>query len=455
MRNRRLSVVLGLGILFVAACDDDSTPPTPAPAPAPAPVPAPTPTPDPAPAGPITLSGNISEDMTLSAGVEYVLSGAVFVTEGVTLQIEAGTTIYGESATNGALIVARGGRIWAEGTAEAPIVFTSDQEVGSRARGDWGGLIINGRAPLNVPGGIAEGEGDTGSYGGLEDDDDSGTLKYVRVEFAGTEFSPDNELNGIAFQGVGSSTIVDYIQVHFNKDDGVEFFGGTVDAKHVVCTGIADDSFDWTDGWRGRGQFWIARQFGDDADNGIEADNNGENNDLTPRSDPTLYNITLIGDPTTALGDESDIGMLLREGTSAEIGNAIVLGFKEGGLVLDHPSTYQLAASGDLMVKNSYFFNNGDVNFKDGKNREQDGSPVGVPVTEYMAARTGIHQDDPGLVMPFGSGDDFNPCPKADAPVLSGAAMPPNDGFFEPVNYIGACDTGDTWFAGWTNFVPN
>ncbi len=428
-----------LGLLLLAGCggDDAVSIATPAPAPAPA-------------SGPTILSGSIDADRTLAADTEYLLSGTVFVNEGATLTIEAGTTIYGESATIGALVVARGGRLVAEGAKESPIVFTSDQADGDRARGDWGGLIINGRAPLNVPGGLAQGEGDTGVYGGSDAGDDSGALRYVRVEFAGAEFSPDNELNGIAFQGVGNGTTVDFIQVHLSKDDGVEFFGGMVDAKHVVCTGVADDSFDWTDGWRGRGQFWIARQFGDDADNGIEADNNAENNDLAPRSDPTLYNITLIGDPGTERGAESDIGMLLREGTSAEIGNAIVTGFKEGGLVLDHPATYQLAASGDLTVRNSYFFNNGDANFKDGNN-----APEGSSVMEYVAGWMGIQETDPGLTAPFGMGADFNPCPEANAAALSGAAMPPNDGFFEPVNYIGACDAGDDWFTGWTNFAPN
>ena len=149
------------------------------------------------------------------------------------LEIEAGTTIYGDSATNGTLVIARGSQIHAHGTAAAPIVMTSDQLEGERARGDWGGLIINGYAPLNIEGGEAEGEGDTGTYGGDDPTDSSGILEYVRVEFAGTEFSPDNELNGIAFQGVGSGTTVENVMVKFNKDDGLEFFGGTVEVKYV------------------------------------------------------------------------------------------------------------------------------------------------------------------------------------------------------------------------------
>ena len=174
-------------------------------------------------------------------------------------------------------------------------MFTSDQLEGQKARGDWGGLIINGNAPIN---GCdedlcsAEGEGSTGLYGGDNTEDNSGTLRYVRVEYAGTQFSEDNELNGIAFQGVGSGTTVEYIQVHMNADDGVEFYGGSVNVKYVVLTGIGDDSMDWTDGWNGKAQFVLAKQASDDGDNGIEADNNKANNDFEPRSNPTLANMT-------------------------------------------------------------------------------------------------------------------------------------------------------------------
>ena len=186
------------------------------------------------------VSGRITSDTTFDSNSYWVLRGAVFVEDGATLTLDPGTEVFGEFATNGTLIIAQGGKIHSNGTATAPVVFSSDQEVGERARADWGGLIINGRAPLNVPGGTSVGEGDTGVYGGSDPDDDSGHLRYTRVEFAGTEFSPDNELNGIAFQGVGRETEVEYVQVSFNKDDGMEFFGGTVEVKHVICYGIAD-----------------------------------------------------------------------------------------------------------------------------------------------------------------------------------------------------------------------
>ena len=441
-----LFAVLLAGSLFgFAACDDAGSTTTPPPS-------SPRPT---EPSGPTVeiVSGTISADTTWTADTNHVLSGAVFVGDGATLTIEPGTHIFGESATNGALIVARGGRIVAEGTAEAPIVMTSDQREGERSRGDWGGLIINGAAPLNIPGGTAEGEGDTGEYGGGNPADDSGVLRYVRVEFAGSEFSPDNELNGIAFQGVGNGTTVDFVQVHFNKDDGVEFFGGTVDAKHVVCTGIADDSFDWTDGWTGRGQFWVAQQRGDDADQGIEADNNGENNDLTPRSHPTLYNITLIGDPDSDEGDESDIGILLREGTAATIAGAIVMGFKETGLDIDNAATYENAESGALVVSNSIFHDNAEGAFDD--DAGEDPAPS-FSTRDFAAASTLLVEADPMLADPYNH-EALDCRPMAGSPALGspGAALPPADGFFDPVTFVGACGPDDDWFLGWTTFVRN
>jgi hypothetical protein len=410
----------------------------------------------------VVVSGTIGSDTTWTADTNWVLQGAVFVDNGATLNIEAGTRIYGQSSTNGTLIVARGSKINAQGRQDAPIVMTSDQPPGQRARADWGGLIINGAAPINVPGGEAFGEGDTGAYGGDNPQDNSGVLRFVRVEYAGTEFSPDNELNGIAFQGVGNGTTAEFLQVHYNKDDGVECFGGTVNYKYVVCTGIADDNFDWTDGWTGNAQFLIAQQYGDDADQGIEADNNAENNDLTPRSNPKLYNLTLIGDPDFELGDESDLGILLREGTAAQIYNAIVMGFKEAGLEIDHGSTYNQAQAGTLIVNNSVFWQN-NPNFS---TTLDEGAPFTPEhfATQMMCCNTVI---DPMLRQPFDTiSPDFRPVPNA--PVANGelaVAIPPNNGFFDVALFVGAMGAAKdfdfdapylgNWVQGWTNFSPN
>jgi hypothetical protein len=395
----------------------------------------------------VVVRGRLSGSHTWESRYYYVLRGVVFVNEGATLTIQAGTTVVGETATLGTLVVNRGGRIIADGTAGAPIVFTSDQNIGERARGDWGGLIINGRAPVNLPGGVGIGEGDTGVYGGEDPNDSSGILRYVRVEYAGIEFSPDNELNGIAFQGVGRGTIVDHVQVKHNKDDGVEFFGGTVDVKHVVLTSIGDDSMDWTFGWTGRGQYIIAQQSGDDADNGIEADNNGNNHDLLPRSNPTLYNLTFIGDPDTDEGNESDDGFEIREGTAGTIRNFIVMGFKENGIDFDGASTLNQWDTGGLVISHGVVFNNATLA---GASLDSSSLPRVGAVPTVLVGR------DPGLIDPYNL-DTPSYRPSSVATLAGGQlapAIPPNDGFFEVTTFIGALspDPAQDWTQGWTNF---
>jgi hypothetical protein len=417
--------VLLIGGLTLAGCSDDngSSGPT---------------TPDEGQV--VIVNGEITSDTTWTASNEYLIQGALFVRSGATLTIQAGTTIFGDQATTGTLVIARGGRLVAQGTASAPIVFTSSAAVGSRARGQWGGLILNGYAPLNIPGGEAQGEGGTGTYGGNDPSDSSGILRYVRVEFAGIEFSPDNELNGIAFQGTGAGTACDHLQVKFNQDDGFEWFGGTTSCKYLVSTANADDSFDWTDGWTGRGQFWIAQQRGDEADNGFEADNNAESRDAQPRSAPRIYNVTLIGDPDTNEGTASDVGMVLREGTGGEFRNFIVMGFKEYGV--DVRDRSQELVNNGLSMANSITWQNaqGDYNGENGRWRND---PTNVRV-------------DPELPAPYNTtSPGFQP--PASSPARNGSvqvAAPPSGDFFESVNFIGAVGATD-WTAGWTDFSPN
>jgi hypothetical protein len=391
------------------------------------------------------IQGSITGNVTLRAVDTNLLRGAVFVTEGATLTIEPGTTVYAEGATLGTLVVARGGKIIAEGTADKPIVFTSDKPAGSRARGQWGGLIINGKAPINA-GAEVLGEGDTGAYGGTNPADSSGSLRYVRVEFAGIEFSPDNELNGIAFQGVGNGTTVEYVQVHFNQDDGVEFFGGTVNAKHILVTAARDDSFDWTDGWSGKGQFWIAQQRGDDADNGFEVDNSKKNNDALPRSNAQVYNVTLIGDPK---GPESATGMLLREGTAGIFRNIICMGFNKAGLDINNKTTHALAKSGDLSVQNTILWGNKKT-YADPADGFDEKAWATTPAFNIVEV-------DPKLNDPYNlTVPDFRP--SADSPAVSGkvpVAKPPADGFFSPVTFIGGIGPNENWTSGWTTTAQN
>jgi hypothetical protein len=399
----------------------------------------------------VVVTGEVTGAETWVNSNYYVLRGAVFVRDGGTLTIEAGTRVIGESWSNGTLIVSRGGRIHAVGTASQPIVFTSDQPVGSRGRGDWGGLIINGRARLNTPSGEAAGEGNTGTYGGSDDNDNSGTLKYVRVEFAGIEFSPDNELNGIAFQGVGSGTTVDYVQVHMNRDDAFEFFGGTVDIKHAVASNTADDSFDWTQGWRGRAQFIAITQRSDDADWGIEADNSSSNHNSLPRSHPQIYNMTICGDPDRNEGAESVRAVLFRVGTAVTFRNFIVLGSKTLGMQMNDAATIAQVTNGTTQVGSGVIsgpatpLHSSVAGFvSSGRFPDVRTNPGNIGVSAADCARHESPDFQPTGIATLAGGQL--------APVL-----PPNDGFFETVTYIGAVPPAPAadWTDGWTSYPQN
>jgi len=407
-------------------------------------------------AGTCLLTGTITENLVLSADITWILRGIVFVGDDInpiTLTIEPGTVIKGELKTTGALVVRRNAKLKAEGTKEKPIVFTSDQPKGSRNRGDWGGIVINGRATTNrcaqSSTTVCEsfGEGGTGWFGGSDDNDSSGSMKYVRIEFAGKLISPENELNGLALQGVGSGTTLEYIQVHMGKDDGIEFFGGTANIRHVLITGSADDSLDWTYGWRGRAQFVIIQQYDDDSDNGIEADNSDLDSTLKPRSQPTLSNFTIIGSPKS---DKSDLGILLRAGTGARIYNSIVMGFNDACLSIDGPETFKHSAdaqgkpTGTLVVSNNYM--------SCAKITKEPKTAGSYTVADfYKTMNTGNQSKDPLLTAPLNlSAPNF--APKSGSPVLSGAKIL-QEGFFNKVKYIGAMEPGKDWTKGWTTYV--
>ena len=405
----------------------------------------------------VSVMNNVSTDTTWTADSLYVLAQPIFIEEGATLTIEPGTVIFGDTGNRGTLIVAQGAKLIADGTAMNPIVMTSSNELGQRATSDWGGLIINGYAPINVPGGTSEGEGDTGSYGGggnPDPDDNSGVLRYVRIEFAGIEFSPDNELNGIAFQGVGRGTTVDHVQVHFNEDDGIEMFGGTVQFKHVLLTGCADDSMDWTEGWQGKAQFVAAVQYGAAADHGIEADNWEQDNDAEPRAHSRIFNCTFIGSGDT--GASGDDGLKLRRGTGGDFQNWIVYGFRETGLDIDDESTFTQANNGGLLLDHSIIGGNGDFTGQPNLKADADGDWQGSDVwyTETMSNNRTV---DPMLADPFyGIAPNLSPMPGSPALDFNFVQSPPDDGFFEPVDYLGAVGPGHNWTQdAWINWSKN
>ncbi len=376
------------------------------------------------------LSGTYTEDLTLTNDILWVLSGKVGVgndnNDNTILTIEPGTKIVGSTGKD-FLVVNRGSKIEAVGTKEAPIVFTSSKEEGQRNRGDWGGLILNGNAPINGCNAStelcqAEGEGNTGYYGGNNPEDSSGTLKYVRVEFAGYEITSDNELNGIAFQGVGSGTVVDYVQVHMNQDDGVEFFGGTVNIKHIVLTGNRDDSLDWVNGWHGKGQYIYVKQAADQANNGIEADNLKADFNALPRSNPTLANLTFLGSLTAAKGGN---GLFFRRGTGVSIYNAIVSDFKGPCLRVDDKETFDI---GLVKIYNTLLACESGT-----------ASVDGADLTAVFLGMPGNVANDSSIELATYS-----------EPVVNGEALP-TDSFFDLVNYRGAIENAaNDWTAGWT-----
>ncbi len=402
------------------------------------------------------IAGNVTGNQTWGPtgtpgfqDTEFLLQGSIFVPAGADLTIQPGVTIYGEELSIGLLAVQRGGKIHAVGTPTQPIVFTSQKvKLGlTPARGDWGGVIINGYAPINVPGGEAAGEGNTGTYGGTNPSDNSGEIQYVRVEYAGHLFTPTNELNGIAFQGVGNGTTVDHVQVHMNADDCIEMFGGTVNMKYMLGTWCEDDTFDWTEGWSGQAQFVATKQRADGmTDRSIEADNNEFGHDNTPRSHPVIYNVTLVGDPYTTYGTGSTHGMELRRGTAGEIYNVIVTGHKSNGIRVTDAATVTQGNAGALKVSNGIVFGNNGGGAQFNTNAQtlvNSGAWANLQVVDHQ------------LCNPFDYSKP-NFAPAAGSPAVNGTvpvATPPNNGFFDTtVNFIGAVDpAGNDWMYGWTN----
>lgn len=429
-----------------------------------------TPSSEQTPGGVVEVNGSIVSDTTWSAASPIVLTGVVYVEDGATLTIEPGATIRG-GGLGSALVITRGSRLVAEGTAEAPIVFTSNIAPGLRAAGDWGGVVLLGSAPINAATGEEQIEGvdateNRGTYGGDDPEHDCGSLRYVRIEFAGFEIGPDNELNGLTVGGCGSRTRLEYLQVHRGLDDGIEFFGGTASVKRAVLTNIDDDSVDWDLGWTGRAQFVVIRHDPVHSDSAFEADNGptAEVFESEPRSAPTLYNLTLVGDPAS-----TSPGLVLRRGTWGVIRNAIVQGFPLGAVdVRDAASVAGTALEPPaLSVENSLFFQNGaggGVHFgatgtgalepTDGSGDDDD---AGFDEAAFFtdAARANRIDADPGLADPAHvTAPSF--APAADGPAASGFAAVPDDGFFEAAEFIGAVPpTGDDWTAGWTAYPEN
>lgn len=321
------------------------------------------------PATVTTVSADITTNTTWSGVVK--LMNKVYVKNNATLTIAPGTIIRGDKLTQGTLIITRGAKIIADGTAANPIVFTSNEAVGARNEGDWGGLVLLGLAKNNQPGGVANIEGivptTDSQYGGNFDNDNSGILRYVRVEFAGIALEPNKEINGITFGSVGNQTIVDYVQVTFSGDDSFEWFGGTVNCKHLIAYRGLDDDFDTDFGFRGKIQFGLAIRDKDISDapgdsNCFESDNDAAGSTAQPKTRPIFSNITIVGpkgNGSTALptGEKFEKAFRLRRNTSTCVLNSLVTGWEKGLSIEGAPVVANL--NGDTMV----FVNNILTNF--------------------------------------------------------------------------------------------
>jgi len=337
---------------------------------------------------PIACGSQITGTITASQiwpACELFLDDTVFIEKpfgGPTpvITIQAGATIRGKKTTNNgpaALVFLTGTKIAAVGNPANPIVFTSDQPAGSRTKGDWGGIMFNGRGTVNRPNCLGSAEGVPSPFGGCDVNDSSGVARYIRAEFAGLPLSANNELNIWTMNGLGKGTDFSYIHANAGIDDCIEWFGGTNDMHHLVASGCADDGFDWQLGFTGTMQFGLYMAQGPLLDTGvdsrgIEADNSEFGNNDLPRSNPKMCNVTLVGPEDNA--PDSDSGILLRRGTAGVVANVIVTKFRDAGLELrdnatgivacgsdDGGATFNGKLTGNLVIDGGIFYDNGNA----------------------------------------------------------------------------------------------
>ena len=365
-----------------------------------------------------TLTGNITSDATLTEGNTYRLSGGLHVKAGATLRIEPGVEVIAvDDEIPDYILIEQGAKIDAQGTAAHPIVMTSEL----KESGAWGGIHICGYAHTNAGTGVLSEIGNA-PYGGDNDADNSGTLRYIRLEYTGFALDEEHEANGVSFYGVGNGTEVEYLQAYMGSDDGFEFFGGSVDVKHMVVTNCSDDSFDWTEGWNGRGQFLVAYQeasssLGYDCDCLMECDNNGNNAAATPVAHPVLSNVTLVGN-----GSDTQ-GVRLRAGTQVELYNAIVTG---KGKCITTETTETDTALKNGISKLEYIAMSTELVPKNGTYTNADFEAAEGNSTDYVNALTNnyVGTIDGGKTL--------------------------SDPFFETAAYRGAVLADADWTSGWT-----
>lgn len=430
------------------------------------------------------LAGRITTDRTLHASNTYTLRDLVYVTSGATLTIEPGTKIVGEKNTRGALIVTRGSKLIANGTAALPIVFTSDQA--APQRGDWAGIVLLGRARTNASyngtpglgeaeGGINNGEG-LGLFGGTDDNDNSGSLKYVRIEYAGYAFLPDKELNGLSLYAIGKATTIDYVEVSYANDDSYECFGGTVNLTHVIAYKGLDDELDTDNGYSGNVQFAICQRDSSVADvsgsNGWESDNDANGIAVIippgqtvaqPQTKAVYSNITMIGPRATTSNLGNSLfknGAQIRRNSSISIFNSVMMGWPTG-LYIDattgRPTDLNITTDNNLFIQN-FIIAGCATPLKYGASTT---APTGWTQTDMnnwfntAAYNNSIltNSSDVKLTDPFNETGNPDYTPMTGSPLLSGSSFSQSRlSGFQSVTYRGAVGPGDTWWKGWTKF---
>lgn len=415
----------------------------------------------------VELTGDLSTQ-TLTKDKKYLLKGQVFVKEGQTLNINPGTVISGDKATKGTLIIAPGGMINAEGTASEPIVFTSSLPAGTRDRGDWGGVVVLGKAKVNQPNPAIEGITPAVIYGGNNDDDNSGILKYVRVEFAGIELTPNNETNSITLGAVGRETVLENCQVSWGGDDGFEWFGGSVNGKHLISFASWDDSFDVDFGFSGKVQFGLEVRYPSYADqsgsNSFECDN-GPNDNVTEFLTTGVFsNFTCIGPKLTSsqsINANYQHSLDLRRRTAVTIANSVFVGYPRG-IRMNHQSVYDNYNAGTGTLINNVMVANAQT-YSVGSGMAATAADV---TSLWVANNQMITSDDFATVFAelglnnnifFGenvsTGYSSNPTfTVTSGSLTSGASFSnPKLAGFENTAYRGAFGTTD-WTDGWAEF---
>ena len=414
----------------------------------------------------IQVTADITTNTTWTRNNIYVLNGYRYIKDGATLTIEPGTIIKGDKASKATLIVSKTGKIFANGTATEPIVFTSNQPAGQRTYGDWGGIVMLGNATINVAGGsgLIEGGllGADATYGGTNDDDSSGVLRYVRIEFPGIAYQPNNEINGLTMGGVGRKTVIENVQVSYSGDDSYEWFGGTVNGRNLVAIRGWDDDFDVDFGFRGKVQFGLVIRDGAIADqsqsNGFESDNDGTGSSNTPLTSPTFSNVTFIGPRENATTPNALYrrAMHLRRNSRTSVYNSVFTGYPTG-LHVDGSASQGAATNNDLQLENLVFANMG-VNCE-----QTSGANTWTGMTAYFTDPTRANEtytSTSALGLQSGYNSLTNPTllPASGSILLSGASFSNSrlstDPFWTPTTFRGAFGTQD-WTAGWANFDPN